>query len=206
MKTVNLQQHDFAIISAYRNMLVDASKMTLDDRPKELKDFDNKNGVSDPSQFTPYRYTDADNERRNLDLRAFLLCNQFGVAYLHCREFISEKDFNFSSQSDEFFVMNVNDDPSFYDTISTLSEYFNQEHYFYGDVKRGALYLVVTKEKYEDEVNKLSDFEGELEVNVLEDYEESTIVNMTAAYSVIKKRIIEIVKAEVHLQEYGNYI
>lgn len=190
MKTVNLQQHDFAIISAYRNMLIDASKMTLDDRPKELKDFDKKNGVSDPSQFTPYRYTDADNKRRNLDLRAFLLCNQFGVAYLHCREFISENDYNFSSQSDEFFVMNVNDDPSFYDTITTLSEYFNQEHYFYGDVKRGALYLVVTKEKCEDEVNKLSDFEGELEVNVLEDYEEPTIMNMMTAYSVIKKRIM----------------
>ena len=60
MRTVNLQQHDFAIITAYRNMLIDASKMTLDDRPKELKDLDNKKGVSDPSQFTPYRYTDAD--------------------------------------------------------------------------------------------------------------------------------------------------
>lgn len=190
MKTVNLQQHDFAIITAYRKMLIDASKMTLDDRPKELKEFDRKSGVSDPSQFTPYRYTDADYKRRNLDLRAFLLCNQFGVAYLHCREFISENDYNFSSQSDEFFVMNVNDDPSFYDTITTLSKYFNQEHYFYGDVKRGALYLVVTKEKCEDEVNKLSDFEGELEVNVLEDYEEPTIMNMMTAYSVIKKRIM----------------
>ena len=171
-------------------MLIDASKMTLDDRPKELKEFDRKSGVSDPSQFTPYRYTDADNKRRNLDLRAFLLCNQFGVAYLHCREFINEDDYNFCSQSDEFFVMNVNDDPSFYDTITTLSEYFNQEHYFYGDVKRGALYLVVTKEKCEDEVNKLSDFEGELEVNVLEDYEEPIIMNMMTAYSVIKKRIM----------------
>lgn len=199
MKTVNLQQHDFAIITAYRKMLIDASKMTLDDRPKELKEFDRKSGVSDPSQFTPYKYTDADNIRRNLDLRAFLLCNQFGVAYLHCREFINEDDYNFCSQSDEFFVMNVNDDPSFYDTISALSEYFNQEHYFYGDVKRGALYLVETKEKNKDEVNKLSDFEGELEVNVLEDYEEPTIVNMTAAYSVIKKRIMETGKAEVKL-------
>jgi hypothetical protein len=199
MKTVNLQQHDFAIISAYRNMLIDASKMTLDDRPKELKEFDRKSGVSDPSQFTPYRYTDADNKKRNLDLRAFLLCNQFGVAYLHCREFINEDDYNFCSQSDEFFVMNVNDDPSFYDTISALSECFNQEHYFYGDVKRGALYLVVTKEKNEDEVNKLSDFEGELEVNVLEDYEEPTIMNMMTAYSVIKKRIMETGKAEVKL-------
>lgn len=199
MKIVNLQQHDFAIISAYRNMLIDASKMTLDDRPKELKEFDRKSGVSDPSQFTPYRYTDADNKKRNLDLRAFLLCNQFGVAYLHCREFINEDDYNFCSQSDEFFVMNVNDDPSFYDTISALSEYFNQEHYFYGDVKRGALYLVVTKEKNEDEVNKLSDFEGELEVNVLEDYEEPTIMNMMTAYSVIKKRIMETGKAEVKL-------
>ena len=199
MKTVNLQQHDFAIISSYRKMLVDASKMTLDDRPQELKDFDKKNAVSDPSQFTPYRYTDADNKRRNLDLRAFLLCNQFGVAYLHCREFINEDDYNFCSQSDEFFVMNVNDDPSFYDTISALSEYFNQEHYFYGDVKRGALYLVVTKEKNEDEVNKLSDFGGELEVNVLEDYEEPTIMNMMTAYSVIKKRIMETGKAEVKL-------
>lgn len=199
MKTVNLQQHDFAIITAYRKMLIDASKMTLDDRPKELKEFDRKSGVSDPSQFTPYRYTDADNKRRNLDLRAFLLCNQFGVAYLHCKEFINEDDYNFCSQSDEFFVMNVNDDPSFYDTIFALSEYFNQEHYFYGDVKRGALYLVVTKEKYEDEVNKLSDFEGELEVNVLEDYEEPTIMNMMTAYSVIKKRIMETGKAEVKL-------
>ena len=199
MKIVNLQQHDFAIISAYRNMLIDASKMTLDDRPKELKEFERKSGVSDPSQFTPYRYTDADNKKRNLDLRAFLLCNQFGVAYLHCKEFINEDDYNFCSQSDEFFVMNVNDDPSFYDTISALSEYFNQEHYFYGDVKRGALYLVVTKEKNEDEVNKLSDFEGELEVNVLEDYEEPTIMNMMTAYSVIKKRIMETGKAEVKL-------
>ena len=199
MKTVNLQQHDFAIITAYRKMLIDASKMTLDDRPKELKEFDRKSGVSDPSQFTPYRYTDADNKKRNLDLRAFLLCNQFGVAYLHCREFINEDDYNFCSQSDEFFVMNVNDDPSFYDTIFALSEYFNQEHYFYGDVKRGALYLVVTKEKNEDEVNKLSDFEGELEVNVLEDYEEPTIMNMMTAYSVIKKRIMETGKAEVKL-------
>ena len=51
MKTVNLQQHDFAI-----------------------------------------RYTDADNERRNLDLRTFLLCNQLLAAYLHCREFINEDD------------------------------------------------------------------------------------------------------------------
>ena len=199
MKTVNLQQHDFAIISAYRNMLIDASKMTLDEKPKELKEFERKSGVSDPSQFSPYRYTDADNKRRDLDLRAFLLCNQFGVAYLHCREFINEDDYNFCSQSDEFFVMNVNDDPSFYDTITTLSEYFNQEHYFYGDVKRGALYLVLTKEKYEDEVNKLSDFEGELEVNVLEDYEEPTIMNMMTAYSVIKKRIMETGKAEVKL-------
>ena len=187
------KQHDWAIITAYRRMLIDASSRTLDNRPQELKNFDKKRGVSELSLITPYRYTDMDNERRNRDLHASLLCHHYGIAYLRNNDFIDREDFCFDDRNSYFFVVNINDDPLFHDTLVALSEYYNQDFFRFGDTKKCILYMVWTGTTYQgdDEIGNFSNCEGEIILEKLEDYDESTIMNMMTADAIIRKHIQE---------------
>lgn len=124
-----------------------------------------------------------DNERRNRDLHASLLCHHFGIAYLRNSDFIDREDFCFGDRNYYFYVVNINNDPLFHDTLVALSEYYNQDYFRFGDMKKCILYMMWTKNTYQgdEEIGNFSYDEGKQIYEELEDYDETTIMNMMTA-------------------------
>ena len=127
-----IRRYDIACITAYRDKFENATAKTLDDRPEELKERDKAAGITDPSKFTPYKYTTADKKRRNHELRAELLDLKYGVTtmrgnYIENFGTLSAKELG----EDSCFVVNLHDDPLFYNRLFALSEYYNQDCFLF---------------------------------------------------------------------------
>lgn len=141
-----IYSHDIAILTAYRDTFANATKNTLDDRPDELKKEDEKNGITDPSKKKPYTYTTSEKQDRNRDLDSTLLRLGYGVTKISGNYIENYKDDNEREVPDEasFFVVNLHDDPNFYNNIFKLSEYYNQNCFIYKPKNRDIAYSVGT--------------------------------------------------------------
>lgn len=127
-----MNQYDIACITAYRNEFKNATEKTLDDRPQELKDIDEKRKIENPKDKTPYKYTTSEKKLRNKDLKATLLGFGYGVTNIHGNYIenygtIDAVELGESS----FFVVNLPDDPNFKENLFKLSEYYNQDCFLY---------------------------------------------------------------------------
>lgn len=127
-----MEQHDIACITAFRDEFLNATKKTLDDRPEGLKEKDKADGITNPAAFTPYQYTTDEKRKRNRDLNAALLNLRYGVTKMHGNFIEDFGKINAKEVGEEsFFVVNLNDDPDFYNNIFALSEYYNQDSFLY---------------------------------------------------------------------------
>lgn len=127
-----MDQYDIACITAFRDKFANATDKTLDDRPQELKDRDEQNGVTNPAEKTPYEYTTAEKKSRNHDLMAALLHYGYGVTkmrgnYIENFGTINAKEVGENS----FFVVNLHNNSNFLNNVFELSEYFNQNSFLY---------------------------------------------------------------------------
>lgn len=123
------QDYDIACISAFRNEYVNATKYTNDDRPQSYKD---EFTTEDERENNPYEYSFEENKERNRDLKAFLLQKGYGVTRID-GSFIENYGKENAERKDEesFFVVNLNDDPDFYDVLFFQSEYYGQDCFLY---------------------------------------------------------------------------
>lgn len=123
---------DIACITAFRGKFQYATKHTFDDRPKELQDEDESNGITEPIDKTPYQYTMQEKKKRNSRLKATLLKMGYGVTSIkgnYIENYHTEDEFE--TGEDSFFVVNLNNDANFYQNIFELSEYYNQDCFLY---------------------------------------------------------------------------
>lgn len=127
-----MKLYDIACLSAFRGQFKNATACTLDDRPEELKQADLKNNITDPQKKTVYNYTKAENIRRNRNLKASLLKYGYGVTRIagnYIENYNTPSSMEVGEES--FFIVNLNDDPSFFEKIFELSEYYNQDCFLY---------------------------------------------------------------------------
>lgn len=134
-----IDTHDIACITAFRKTLENTTDRTLDDRPKDSRANDK-----------PYEYTDEKNNRRNKDLYANLIYSRYGVT-----EIPSSSVENCKVSCDKiWFVVNIHNDPDFYQTLFNLSEYYNQDYFLYKARNKQNAYLIGTnKLKYNQKEN-----------------------------------------------------
>lgn len=125
-------QHDIACLTAYRDEFRNATDKTLDDRPQELKDADKARGITDAADKTPYRYSTEEKKHRNRDLKASLLKFGYGVTSIR-GNYIENFDTPQAKEVGEnsYFIVNLKDDPNFYQNIFTLSELYNQDCFLF---------------------------------------------------------------------------
>lgn len=74
-------------------------------------------------------YTHEQNISRNSKLKCLLLKYGYGVTSLIGK--YAEGGTTFPGKETSYFVVNINDDPQFYDNMFKLSEYFNQDSFLY---------------------------------------------------------------------------
>lgn len=116
-----MEQHDIACLSAFRGKFENETDKTLDDRPPMAKETDE-----------PYKYSKPENIRRNRDLKASLLKLGYGVTKIAGNYIENYNTPNATEVGEEsYFIVNLNDDPDFYDNIFALSEYYNQDCFLY---------------------------------------------------------------------------
>lgn len=124
--------HDIACITAFRGKFENATKNTLDDRPQELKDYDKERGIKNASEKTPYVYKTEEKKKRNKELKAVLLKHGYGVTAIsgnYIENFNTPNAREMGENS--YLVVNLNDDPNFYNVIFQLSELYNQDCFLY---------------------------------------------------------------------------
>lgn len=150
-----IYSHDIAILTAFRDTFANATKNTLDDRPDELKKEDEKNGITNPSDKTPYTYTTSEKEDRNRDLHSTLLRLGYGVTKINGNYIEHYKKDNVREVSESsFFVVNLHDDTNFYNNIFKLSEYYNQDSFLYKAKNSDIAYLVGTNNSVDPGYNR----------------------------------------------------
>lgn len=127
-----MKQHDIACLTACRGQFKNATAHTLDDRPEELQQADLENHITDPQKKTVYHYSKPENIRRNRNLKASLLKYGYGVTGIagNCIENCHTPS-PVEVGEESYFVVNLKDDPSFFDRIFELSEYYNQDGFLY---------------------------------------------------------------------------
>ena len=127
-----MKQHDIACLTAFRGYFKNATANTLDDRPKELQQADMESNITDPQKKTIYNYSKPENIRRNRNLKASLLKYGYGVTRIagnYIENYNTPSSMEVGEES--YFVVNLKDDPSFFDRIFELSEYYNQACFLY---------------------------------------------------------------------------
>ena len=105
---------EIAIISAFRNQLINYTNKTLMDiEPEGL-------------------YTHKQCLIRNKKLKSLLLVEKYGVTKIAGSYIEGFKTSTpLESQEESFFVVNLHDDPNFKEKISELSEFFNQDAFLH---------------------------------------------------------------------------
>ncbi len=107
-----IQDHDTAIISAYRNDPLDPSLCLKQQERKEEKNT-----------------TLQTNKERSHDLKAAMLYNRYGVTKT-CGAYIenwADPENRMEVKEDSYFVTNLNDEGSFFETMETLGQLFCQD-------------------------------------------------------------------------------
>ncbi len=127
-----MKEHDIACITAFRNEFKNSTEKTHDDRPQNIKDKDNANGVTRPEDKTIYKYTTAEKINRNKKLKAYLLSLGYGVTNIR-GNYIENygKIDSVELGENSFFVVNLNDSNGFKERIFEISEYYNQDCFLY---------------------------------------------------------------------------
>lgn len=117
-----MNKYDIAIITAFRYEFTNETPNTLKDIPQ---DWEKKNDK-------PYQYTRKEKESRNRDLLAVLLKRGYGVTKIagNYIENYKEPDAKEVGET-SFFVVNLNNDENFYNTLFELSEYYNQDSFLF---------------------------------------------------------------------------
>lgn len=116
-----MDKYDIACITASRDRFKNATDKTLDDRPEEMRNTD-----------TEYKYTDDENKERNRQLKAALLNYNYGVTNIsgiYIEDYGTPDAIEVAENT--FFVVNLNDDPDFYQNIFALSEFYGQDCFLY---------------------------------------------------------------------------
>lgn len=122
-----MDQKECACISAYRNKLENQVPNT------------NTDGLEDGHIFTK-----KENQERSKLLKAWLLKLGYGVTAqdgIYVEETSGQKS---DGKEVSFLVVNLNDDPLFFDNLFRISEYFNQDSFLYKKPGEEEAYLIGT--------------------------------------------------------------
>ena len=111
-----MDSHDIATITAFRHKLVNVTEKT------EIPE-----GMQVGNAFSLKQ-----NRLRNRDLKATLLSWGYGVTNIH-GSWIEGIGGNDSKEvaEESFFVVNLKDDPNFYNNLFKVSEFYNQDSFLY---------------------------------------------------------------------------
>lgn len=123
-----IENNDIATITAFRSTLTDVTDKT----------FMGDNEIN-------HKFSKEENRERNRGLKAKLLTLGYGVTNIHGSwiEGIGGGD-STEVAEESFFVVNLNNDESFFDNLFKLSEYFNQDSFLYKQKGDDTAYLVGT--------------------------------------------------------------
>lgn len=123
-----IENNDIATITAFRSTLTNVTDKTFMD--------DNEVG---------HEFSKQENRERNRGLKAKLLTLGYGVTNIHGSwiEGLGGGD-SVEVAEESFFVVNLNNDESFFDNLFKLSEYFNQDSFLYKQKGDDTAYLVGT--------------------------------------------------------------
>ena len=92
-----------------------------------------------------YRFSLAENRERNQKLKASLLAHHYGVTSIYGSWIEGIAGSNSREVAEEsYFVVNLNDDPNFYENLFRLSEYFNQDSFLFKEKGSDTAVLVGT--------------------------------------------------------------
>lgn len=124
-----METHDIATITAFRSELTNVTKNTY---------IPDGTGVG-------YRFSLAENRERNQKLKASLLAHHYGVTSIYGSWIEGIAGSNSREVAEEsYFVVNLNDDPNFYENLFRLSEYFNQDSFLFKERGSDTAVLVGT--------------------------------------------------------------
>ena len=111
-----MEAHDICTITAFRNRLIDVTDNTFIPEGMEVGQ----------------EFTLQDNRMKNRIMKAKLLSFGYGVTKIYGSWIEGISGTNPKEVAEEsFFVVNLKDDPSFYNNLFKLSEYFNQDSFLY---------------------------------------------------------------------------
>lgn len=124
-----METHDISTITAFRGALKDVTENTF------IPD-----GCS-----AGYQFSLKENRERNRQMKATLLSKGYGVTSIFGSwiEGIAGADAKEVAE-ESFFVVNLKDDPNFFDELFKLSEYFNQDSFLYKEKGSDTAVLVGT--------------------------------------------------------------
>ena len=124
-----METHDIATITAFRGSLRDVTEGTL---------------IPDGCDVG-YEFSLQENRNRNRQLKASLLADGYGVTSIFGSwiEGISGSDAKEVAE-ESFFVVNLKDDPDFFNKLFKLSEYFNQDSFLFKEKGSDEAVLVGT--------------------------------------------------------------
>lgn len=117
-----MDNYDIACISACRSYIDDITDNTS---PDDIKKYHNNDDQ-------PVKVTSLENKHRSSQLKANLLVLKYGVTAIkgnYIEGFGTSNSHEVFEQS--YFVVNLNNDPKFFDNIIKLGEYFNQDSIMY---------------------------------------------------------------------------
>lgn len=143
-----IKSHDVATITAFRQSLCNIQN------PNRTSFY-----VGDSLIKEGHEFTIQEKRIRNKELYALLLREGFGVTKIHGSYLERNADNSVSDEIEEsFFVVNIKDDPEFFNKIFKLSEYFNQDSFLYKSVNSQNAVLVGTNASefpgYKNEINQ----------------------------------------------------
>ena len=129
-----MDNHEIAIVTAFRGAYRDATPNTLDDRPTELQ-----------GSNVAYEYSRQENKKRNHDLKACLMRLGYGVtnvqgSYIEGFGTIDAQELG----EESIFVVNLENAPDFKQRVFELSEYYNQDCFLYKPKGDNNAYLIGT--------------------------------------------------------------
>lgn len=144
-------QADIAIISAWRKQLCNIKH--LEYTLLQVKDSDgNKKTIQDR-----YIFPLEEKCRRNAILKMTLLNKGYGVIAVEKKMGTGKEKDKVEKEESSFFVVDLHNDPDFYDVLFTLSELFNQDNFLYkrkGDVNAWLIGTNDTKSPQYDRKHK----------------------------------------------------
>lgn len=123
-----VNNYECAIITAWRDKLTDETPNTKKFRHYSYADGKRSKMISGDVMQHDDLFTDEEKKYHNRVLKAFLLRMGYGVTNVCGSYRESGKP---ESQEESFFVVNLNDDPKFYDVLFKLSERYNQDSFIY---------------------------------------------------------------------------